>query len=74
MSPLQLRIKALRNERGLTQVQLAQLVSVRQAQDLRARIFAQEKALQAISSARKTLTEISAYYGTAPPEPRKVIR
>jgi hypothetical protein len=50
------------------------LVSVRQAQDLRARIFAQEKALQAISSARETLTEISAYYGTVPPEPRKVIR
>ena len=31
MSPLQLRIKALRNERGLTQVQLAELVGVRQA-------------------------------------------
>jgi len=31
MSPIQLRIKALRNERGLTQVQLAQLVGVRQA-------------------------------------------
>ena len=31
MSPLQLRIKALRHERGLTQVQLAQLVGVRQA-------------------------------------------
>jgi hypothetical protein len=50
------------------------LLSVRQAQDLRARIFAQDKALQAISKAREPLNELSAYYGVAVPEPRKVVR
>jgi hypothetical protein len=50
------------------------LVSVRQAQDLRARVFAQDQALQAISKAREPLTALSAYYGAAVPEPRKVVR
>jgi hypothetical protein len=50
------------------------LVSVRQAQDLRARIFAQDQALQAIAKAREPLTALSEYYGALVPEPRKVIR
>jgi len=50
------------------------LSNIRRAQDLRAKVFAQDRTLQAIDEARVPLTGLTEYYGTAVPEARKIVR